>query len=220
MPQLEGMVYRNEKAWKTLASHIEKMHYSQIFIIVDENTERFCLPLFFHKINSDIKNDILKVKSGEQHKNIDSCIDLWGQLSAKNADRHCLIINLGGGMVTDLGGFVASTYKRGVSHIHVPTTLLAMVDASIGGKNGIDFGKAKNQIGTINQPQMGIVGPGFLNTLPVWRLVSGSGGIVKQGLSHNAGGWERVTAMDIIDKKSLEKLIWESIEIKNKIVSL
>lgn len=220
MPQLEGMVYRNEKAWKTLASHIEKMHYSQIFIIVDENTERFCLPLFFHKINSDIKNDILKVKSGEQHKNIDSCIDLWRQLSAKNADRHCLIINLGGGMVTDLGGFVASTYKRGVSHVHVPTTLLAMVDASIGGKNGIDFGKAKNQIGTINQPKMVIVEPDFLNTLPERQLISGSAEMIKHGLIHSAGVWERVSAMDFSDKKSLEKLIWESIEIKNEIVSL
>src|SRR5690554_4287671 len=157
MLQQKGMVFRNEKAWETLVSHIKEINYSQIFIIVDENTERFCLPLFWKKINTEIKIDILKAKSGEKHKNIDSCIKLWEQLSEKNADRHSLIINLGGGMITDLGGFVASTFKRGVSHVHVPTTLLAMVDASIGGKNGIDFGKAKNQIGTINQPKMVIV---------------------------------------------------------------
>ena len=220
MLQKEGMVFRNEKAWKILAFHIEEMHYSKIFIIVDENTETFCLPLFYEKTNLNLKSEILKIKCGEKYKNIESCIALWEQLSAQNADRHSLIINLGGGMVTDLGGFVASTFKRGVACINIPTTLLAMVDASIGGKNGIDFGKAKNQIGTINQPKMVIVDRAFLDTLPHRQLISGTAEMLKHGLIHSSGAWERAAYMDIEDKIGLEKLIWESIEIKNEIVSL
>lgn len=216
----KGVVLRNSNAWKSLRSIISEKQYSTVYILVDENTEAYCLPTFKEKVNLDIKMELLTIRSGEKHKNIDSCINLWKQLSEKNADRHSLMINLGGGMITDLGGFVASTFKRGMSFINIPTTLLAMVDASIGGKNGIDFGQAKNQIGTISQPEMVVVERAFLDTLPHGQLVSGTAEMLKHGLIHSAGAWERVAEMDLNDRPALEELIWESIEIKNRIVSM
>lgn len=219
MGQKEGLVFKNGTAWEILASNIEEMDYSNVFIIVDENTEIHCLPVFNQKFNSFQNWKVLKVPSGEKYKNIESCIQLWQQLSENGADRNSLIINLGGGMITDLGGFVASTFKRGVSFINIPTTLLAMVDASIGGKNGIDFALAKNQIGTVNLPKMVIVENSFLNTLPKRQLISGIAEMLKHGLIYSKESWNRISSTDLSNSSNFETLIWESIEIKNNIVS-
>src|SRR5690554_6571725 len=220
MIQKEGLVFQNENAWKILASHIEEANYSSVFVIVDKNTEKYCLPVLYDKISLEINWNILQIPCGEKHKNITTCIELWKALSANGADRNSLIINLGGGMVTDLGAFVASTYKRGTAFVNIPTTLLAMVDASIGGKNGIDFGLAKNQIGTIHLPKMVVVENVFLNTLPKRQLVSGMAEMIKHGIIHNEKSWEKVEFLDPNNTSKFEALIWESIEIKNEIVSL
>lgn len=219
MFQKEELVFRNENSWRILASHIEKKKYSNVFVIVDENTEIHCLPRFYEKIGLNQEWKVLQVPSGEKYKNIDSCIRLWEQLSDKGADRNTLIINLGGGMITDLGGFVASTFKRGLTFVNIPTTLLAMVDASIGGKNGIDFGLAKNQIGTINLPQMVVVENSFLETLPKRQLVSGMAEMLKHSLIHNSDSWNKIYALESLNKSGFEELIWESIAIKNEIVA-
>lgn len=218
MTQKKGLIFRNENAWKILDSHIKKMKYSNVFVIVDENTKIQCLPNFYKNLGENRNYITLQVPAGEKHKNITTCIQLWEQLSDKGADRNSLIINLGGGMITDIGGFVASTYKRGLAFINIPTTLLAMVDASIGGKNGIDFKLAKNQIGTISLPDMVIIENSFLNTLPHRQLVSGMAEMLKHGIIHSQDSWEKIVVMDSTNKTEFEELIWESIEIKNNIV--
>lgn len=219
MIQKKGLVARNQKGWNNLASHIEEKKYSKVFLFVDEITKTLCLPVFYHKI--DLKKDweIIEIPSGEDHKNISSCILAWEQLSIKGADRNSLIINVGGGMITDLGGFVASTYKRGIDFVNIPTTLLAMVDASIGGKNGIDFGNIKNQIGTIVLAELVVVETIFLETLPHRQLMSGMAEMLKHGLIYSEKSWEKIRALNILNKIEIEELIFESIEIKEEIVS-
>ncbi len=224
MIQKKGLVFQNENAWKILASHIEKTNYSSVFVIVDENTKKHCLPVLYEKVNLEVNLEVnwkvLVIPCGEKHKNITTSNGLWEALSDKGADRNSLIVNLGGGMITDIGGFVASTYKRGVAFVNIPTTLLAMVDASIGGKNGIDFGLAKNQIGTIYLPKMVVIENIFLNTLPKRQLVSGMAEMFKHGIIHNQKSWEKVENLNPNDTSKFESLIWESIQIKNEIVSL
>lgn len=214
----EGLVLKEENAWENMTSHIKKKEYSKVFIVVDKNTEIYCLPYFYKKINLELKWEILSIPCGENHKNIITCIEVWEELANKKADRNSLIINLGGGMVTDLGGFIASSFKRGVDFINIPTTLLAMVDASIGGKNGIDFGRAKNQIGTINLPEMVVIENSFLNTLPQRQLVSGLAEMLKHGLIHSSASWEKINLLDHSNQSQFKELIWESIEIKSEIV--
>ncbi|MCB0465237.1 MAG: 3-dehydroquinate synthase, partial [Aequorivita sp.] len=152
-------------------------------------------------------------------KNISTCLKVWETLSEKGADRNSLIINLGGGVVTDLGGFVASTFKRGLQFINIPTSLLAMVDASVGGKNGIDLGHIKNQIGVINLPEMVLIDTDFLNTLPAEQIASGLAEMLKHGIIHSNNYWERVKNIAVSNKNEFETLIWDSIEIKKEIVA-
>jgi 3-dehydroquinate synthetase len=156
---------------------------------------------------------------GEQQKNIHNCIRVWEELTHIGADRKSLIINLGGGVVTDLGGFISCTYKRGIEFIHIPTSLLAMVDASVGGKNGIDLGMIKNQVGTIRPAKMVVIDPVFLKTLPEDHMLSGFAEMLKHGLIHSDESWERLKDIDITEQDSIEELIWESVVIKDKIVS-
>ncbi len=218
MIQKDGLILRNGNAWETLASHIKEVEYSKLFVLVDENTEIHCLALFYVKLDLTANWEILKIQSGEKNKNITTCIRVWEELSEKEADRNSLIINLGGGMITDLGGFVASTFKRGLAFVNIPTTLLAMVDAAIGGKNGIDFGNAKNQIGTITLPKMVVVENSFLKTLPRRQLFSGMAEMLKHSLISSNDSWNRINTLDPFNNKNFENLIWESIEIKNEIV--
>ena len=153
---------------------------SQVFILTDENVAPFWLPEVAHWLHCDSAIDIV-IKAGEQHKSLQTVQRIWKVLMKHHADRNALLINLGGGVVTDLGGFAASTYKRGIKFINVPTTLLAMVDAAIGGKTGIDFGGAKNQIGTFADAEEVLINPDFLKTLPTRELLSGLSETIKYG---------------------------------------
>ena len=153
---------------------------SQVFILTDENVAPFWLPEVAHWLHCDSAVDIV-VKVGEQHKNLQTVQRIWKTLMKHHADRNALMINLGGGTITDLGGFAASTYKRGIKFINVPTTLLAMVDAAIGGKTGIDFGGAKNQIGTFAEAEEVLIKPVFLSTLPEREILSGMAEMLKYG---------------------------------------
>lgn len=158
---------------------------SKVFILTDENVAPFWLPEVAHWLRCDAAVDIV-IKAGEQHKNLQTVQRIWKTLMKHHADRNALLINLGGGVLTDLGGFAASTYKRGIKFVNVPTTLLAMVDAAIGGKTGIDFGGAKNQVGTFAEAESVLVDPVFLSTLPRREVLSGLAEMLKYGFISDA----------------------------------
>ncbi len=153
---------------------------SKVFVLTDENVASFWLPEVEHWLNCENAVEIV-IKAGERHKNLQTVQRVWKTLMKHHADRNALLINLGGGVITDLGGFAASTYKRGIRFVNIPTTLLAMVDAAIGGKTGIDFGDAKNQIGTFAVAEDVIIDPVFLETLPQRELLSGLTEMLKYG---------------------------------------
>ncbi|PWL38994.1 3-dehydroquinate synthase [Flagellimonas aquimarina] len=207
-------VHLEELAEAALRQHIAKSNYSKVFVLVDENTKKKCLPIFKEKLG-ERADVILEIQSGENHKNIATCSKVWELLSHHNGDRKSLLLNLGGGVLTDLGGFVASTFKRGIDFINIPTTLLSMVDASIGGKTGVDLGSLKNQIGVINQPQMVLVFPEFLKTLETRQLKSGYSEMLKHGLIMDADYWKGLKEKnEFTDALCIKK----SIAIKNDVV--
>ncbi|WP_423999686.1 3-dehydroquinate synthase [Maribacter sp. IgM3_T14_3] len=209
-------VHFNENAFQALNKHLAKKKYSIIFILVDENTHELCMPNFMAEINGDYQFEIIEIESGEINKNIETCVGVWEALSELGADRKSILINLGGGVLTDMGGFIASTFKRGIDFINVPTTLLSMVDASVGGKTGIDLGALKNQIGVINQPVMVLVVPDFLDTLEERQIRSGFSEMLKHGLIQDTSYWKALkNATSLEDMKSH---ILTSIQIKNKVV--
>jgi len=219
MSTLKKLVHKNETAWLELNSLIMDKKPSMVFVLMDENTHKQCWPLFINKIKDSTSLTPLVIPPGEEHKTIDSCLRLWEELSIKGADRNSLLINLGGGVITDLGGFVAATFNRGIAFVNIPTSLLAMVDAAVGGKNGIDLGPLKNQIGTITNPEMVAVDIAFLDSLPYKHLISGFAEMLKHGLIFSRSYWDKLKSLDFQDKATLESLIWESIEIKNEIVA-
>ena len=214
----KGAIYCNVTFKKQLNSTINKLQPSKIFVLVDENTKHFCLPIFL-KENESLTFEILEVPSGEINKNISTCLSLWNALSEKGADRNSLLINLGGGVITDMGGFVASTFKRGIAFINIPTTLLSMVDASVGGKNGVDLGVLKNQIGVINNPEIVLIQTQFLNTLPANEITSGYAEMLKHGLIHSKEYWNKIKVFDESNIHEIEDLLWESVLIKNEVIT-
>jgi len=209
----------NEQGYLSLNNHLKNTNYSKVFILCDTNTKIDCVPVFLANIETDFTHDILEIEPGEESKNIDICLGLWEALSEHGADRKSVIINIGGGVVTDLGGFVASTFKRGIDFINIPTSLLAMVDASIGGKTGIDLGSLKNQIGVINTPELIVVDTAFLETLPQLEMRSGLAEMLKHGLIHDVKYWNKLKDLSQSTIEDLDQLIYESIIIKKDIVA-
>jgi len=203
---------------KALNTLISDLNPSSIFILTDEDTQNYCLPVLSSIIDFEFTN--VNIKSGDQFKNLDTLSSIWQELMDNGADRKSILINLGGGVVTDIGGFAASSFKRGIKFVHIPTTLLGMVDASIGGKNGINFMEHKNQIGTIVTPELVWINSIFLKTLPTNEFDSGFAEMLKHGLIADAGYWQ-----DLIhyysdkDGGLLNSLIKKSVDIKNHIIS-
>ena len=212
-------IHFNEKGYEALNQHLKENKYSNLFVIVDSNTNEFCLPTFLQFLETDLTIEIVEFESGEHNKNIETCVQIWNVLTELGADRKTLIINLGGGVVTDLGGFVASTFKRGIDFIHIPTTLLAMVDASVGGKNGVDLGNLKNQIGVINVPKMVLIDTQYLDTVPQNEMRSGLAEMLKHGLIYDKKYWKQFSDLKAIDFADFDSLIYRSVEIKNEIVT-
>ena len=213
-------IFFNENGYEALNKHLANNQYSNLFIIADTNTNEYCLSTFLPYLETDLTIEIIEFDAGESFKSIDTCVEIWKVLTELGADRKSLLINLGGGVVSDLGGFIASTFKRGIDFIHVPTTLLAMVDASIGGKNGVDLGNLKNQIGVINTPKMVLVDTQYLETLPQNEMRSGLAEMLKHGLIYDSLYWEKFLDLSAIDFSDFDELIYNSIEIKNNIVQL
>ncbi|PRX39546.1 3-dehydroquinate synthase [Salegentibacter salegens] len=215
----KGPVYYQEDGFLKINTYLKESKPSKVFILVDNNTHRECLPAFLQKIDTSENFEILEIEAGEINKNLETCTGVWNALSELDADRKSLIINVGGGVVTDLGGFVASIFKRGISYINVPTSLLAMVDASVGGKTGVDLGNLKNQIGVINHAEMVVIDPAFLATLPQAEMRSGLAEILKHALISSEAYWNKVTNLSELTLDDLDDIIKESVEIKSKVVT-
>ena len=210
-------VFFNDDCYPWLYEMVRKENYSKAFIIVDSNTAEYCLSIFLQQLHTEVSLEVIELEPGEEHKNIETCIQVWQTLADLGADRKSLVINLGGGVITDLGGFVASTFKRGIDFINIPTTLLAMVDASLGGKTGVDMGALKNQIGVINNPQAVLIDTIFLKTLPPEQIRSGFAEMLKHGLICNRQYWDSVVAITSLNNDDLDTAIKQSVEIKNTV---
>jgi 3-dehydroquinate synthase len=195
-----------------------KNKYSRIFILVDENTLTLCYPQLVSEVEAFKKAEIIEIESGEENKTIEVCIQIWSALSEMKADRSSLFINLGGGVIGDMGGFIASTFKRGIDFINIPTTLLSQVDASVGGKVGIDLNHLKNEIGVFNNPVNVFIDTALLSTLDKRQVLSGFAEMIKHALIADANYWKQIKLADFSSLKNFDSLIETSVNIKNTIV--
>ncbi|MDH3004323.1 MAG: 3-dehydroquinate synthase [Candidatus Shikimatogenerans sp. JK-2022] len=200
--------------------YISKIKISKIIILLDNNIKKKCFKKISNYIPNKFKKNIkiINILSGEKYKNLNTCIYIWKKLIKYNIDKHSLLINLGGGVITDLGGFVGSLFKRGIRFINIPTTLLGMVDASIGGKNGINFYKLKNEIGVINNPIKIFINYDFLSSLPKKEILSGFGEILKYGLIYDKKFWNYIKKINLNKINNWGKIIYKAVKIKNQIV--
>ena len=203
--------------YSSITEKISSDKFSSIFILVDENTDQFCLEIFIKKSGIKLFNKII-IASGEDNKNIDTCVSIWDQLNSFKADRKSLLINLGGGVLTDIGGFAASTYLRGIKFINIPTTLLGMVDAAHGGKTGIDFKLLKNQIGVFNEPIEVLLDNEYLKTLSKEEFINGYAEVVKHSLLTNKPDltFNSLVKLDLF--KDSDYIINSYSKVKNEIV--
>ena len=205
---------------RDLAEAISLCEHDRIFILADETTAQCCLPLVegFSELR-DAQRII--IGATDVHKDLQSLSHVWQQLGQGGATRHTLLINIGGGMVTDLGGFTASTFKRGINYINIPTTLLAMVDASVGGKTGINFGGLKNEIGVFNNASTVILDTQFLKTLDRENILSGYAEMLKHGLISNTEMWAELLNFDVEqpDLALLGEMVGRSVAVKERIVT-
>jgi 3-dehydroquinate synthase len=200
---------------ESLANFFAQNDYSHIAILVDEFTNKYCLPIIQDLLPTNFTK--ILIKSGEHHKNLATCERVWDRMTQANMDRHSLLVNLGGGVIGDLGGFCASTYKRGIDFIQIPTTLLAQVDASVGGKLGIDFQGLKNHIGVFQLPKTVLIEPKFIDTLSIQQKKSGFAEIIKHCLIRDAQEWNLIRQQSF-EELDLSKLIAHSVAIKEAVV--
>jgi len=201
----------------SLVQQLNKHEYTSLFILVDENTEQHCLTRFLAHTELN-PTSVLVMQAGEENKHLSTCEKLWNELSSLGADRNSALINLGGGVVTDLGGFVACTFKRGIDFYNIPTTLLSMVDASVGGKTGIDLGALKNQIGIIQEPQQVVIDSQWLSTLPLEEVRSGFAEMLKHGLIADANYWGKLKGLVNLTPEVLSPYIKPSVAVKSEVV--
>ncbi|MEP7129335.1 MAG: 3-dehydroquinate synthase [Chitinophagales bacterium] len=203
---------------KALSNFLSKKKYTAHFILVDDQTVNHCLPVLFNEVEELKSANIIEIFSGESFKNIETTQQVWEQLTEQNADRKSVLINLGGGMVCDLGGFAAATYKRGIDFIHVPTTVLSQVDAAYGGKQGIDFQHFKNQVGVFKTPAATFVNIDFLKTLPAEQLTNGFAEVVKHGLLAGGKFWKKIKAINDLSFVDWKRIVRDSSGIKLAVV--
>ena len=210
---------------QSLSQALTECNHDRLFVLVDETTRQLCLPVLTSSIRH-LTSDIFVITIGatDQYKTLDTLSHVWSQLQHMGATRHSLLVNLGGGMVTDLGGFAASTFKRGIHYINIPTTLLSMVDASVGGKTGINFGGLKNEIGVFNNADCVILDTEFLKTLDQPNILSGYAEMLKHGLIDCQEHWaEILTSLAEQERpdhlQRLSALVAKSVAVKQRIVT-
>lgn len=202
-----------------LTQLLQSFDYNQVFALTDSNTISFVKQI--EALQSLPKDRTITIEAGDCNKNITSLQHIWTRLSCEGATRKALLINLGGGMITDIGGFAATTFKRGISFINIPTTLLSMIDASLGGKTGINFNGLKNEVGTFANPVEVIIDTKWLKTLNSEQMLSGYAEMLKHSLLQDKKHWADILNFDILnpDYEELEKMITENIKVKESIVN-
>ena len=210
--------FENE-VYPLLNAYLKETKPSRVVVLVDSNTQTHCLPLLLNAFEAAIEPDVICVEAGEEHKTLSTCMAVWEKLSALQIDRKALLINLGGGVVCDLGGFVASTYLRGIPFVHIPTSLLAMVDASVGSKTGVDFNFLKNQIGVFAFPKAVIIDVDYLKTLPKPHFNAGLAEMWKHGLIASESYWKQLCNLPTSTIDVVAQAIHTSVAIKNEVVA-
>lgn len=217
---MDQSVITTSNLTKELTAQIERLSPDLVFLLTDTNTHQLCLPLLTQ--DATIAGyPVIEIPTGDANKNLDSLSIVWTYLSSHGATRHSLVVNIGGGMTTDLGGFAASTFKRGIRYINIPTSLLGAVDAAVGGKTGVNFNGLKNEIGVIQSAEAVILYPDFFRSLDHQNLLSGYAEMIKHALLKSEEEWKVVTAFDFntIDFELLGKLTQQSIAVKEAIVA-
>ena len=200
-----------------LNDFVTRGNYTSVFVLVDENTKASCLPSLDKNFATSFT--VIEIQSGEKNKSIKTCEEVWNVLLESHADRKSLMINLGGGVIGDMGGFCAATYKRGFDFVQIPTTLLSQVDASVGGKLGVDFNGYKNNIGLFKNPKAVFVNTKFLNTLPTEELRSGFAELLKHELISQNGQWSAFKNIEEVTVAGVIPFIEDSIALKNEVVT-
>lgn len=198
----------------SLAGFLDQANYTRIAVLVDENTKSCCYPLIQEQLPA---HELIEIRSGEKNKVLSTCETIWQAMTDAAFDRKALLINLGGGVIGDMGGFCAVTYKRGIDFINIPTTLLAAVDANVGGKLGIDFNGLKNHLGFFRDPNAVLIDPVFLNTLSQRELRSGFAEVIKHGLIVDRDYFNQVGKLGL-EQSNWNAVIAHSVEIKNSVV--
>ncbi len=209
-------IFIGEQAIPQLQALLHNRAFHSVVVLVDENTHRDCYPLL--KKHLPEGHHVVEIKSGEENKTLATCEHVWRQMTEQALDRWSLMVNLGGGVITDLGGFCASLYKRGIRFVNVPTTLLAQVDASVGGKTGIDFMGFKNHLGVFQEPLAVLVNPAFLKTLDMRQMKSGYAEMIKHWLIMDGDQFQQQRHIGLFTEDWTD-LIRHSIEIKSKVVT-
>jgi len=204
--------------YAALTSLLETQNPGILFVLCDSNTRKHCFPLLEAHCRLPENVRFLEVPAGEQFKNIETCTQLWQQLSDAGADRNSLLLNLGGGVITDMGGFVAATFQRGMPFIQIPTSLLAMADAAIGGKNGVDMGRLKNQIGLFSEARALFIDPGFLVTLPPRHVMAGYAEMMKISLVLDSAFWSALQSASLQNIPEQNTLINRAIQLKLNLI--
>lgn len=202
-----------------LSDAIAEIGPDRLFVLCDETTAQQCWPrIKDFGCLADAK--LITIKAGDTNKELEAVAHVWSELQQGGGTRHSMMVNLGGGMVTDLGGFAASTFKRGIHFVNIPTTLLSLVDASVGGKTGINFGGLKNEIGVFNTSDVVILDTQFLTTMDHENMCSGYAEMLKHGLINNPAMWTELVKFDISDPdlKELQRMVAESVAVKERIV--
>lgn len=216
---MEQRVIISTQLESELVSALSECEHDKLFVLTDTTTLELCMPVLqnFYCMK---ETHIITIPATDSHKDIESLMMVWKGLQEGGASRHSCMINLGGGMVTDLGGFAASTFKRGINFINIPTTLLAMVDASVGGKTGINFGGLKNEVGVFNDSKFVILDTEFLKTLDAANICSGYAEMLKHGLISTEAMWEELVSFDLDkpDLKQLQRMVGDSVKVKERIV--
>ena len=216
--QKQRLIFSNSLE-QTLSAEMALCPSDRRFVLVDTSTRKLCLPIVSH-YGCLADAAVITIPAGDQNKTLDSVAHVWTELQRLGATRHSLVVNLGGGMLTDLGGFAASTFKRGLRFINIPTTLLAMVDASVGGKTGINFGGLKNEVGLFSNAQSVIIDTTFLRTLDHDNILSGYAEMLKHGLISNQQLWAELLSFDIgaPSLADLQRMVADSVTVKEHIV--
>lgn len=204
-----------EHAVDQLLKVLDEKNYTQVLVLVDENTHQHC----YSKLQSKLPPHYLhQITSGEIHKHLGTCQEVWQKMTELNFDRKAVVLNLGGGVIGDMGGFIAGTYKRGIDFIQIPTTLLSQVDASVGSKLGVDFNGFKNHIGLFKNPVGVYIDPGFLDTLSQRELFSGFAEVIKHHLIADKVAWQHLKHRTKPAQWDIAGLIQHSVDIKARIV--